>query len=125
MHLCFQPREQKLLVVVSTLTVGGNATGSPTDGGTSNGMGLAMNSQYLYATFTDSNTIGTFQVLPGCSLTFVNDISVSGLAGGIINGMAIHGNMMIATFTDGSIESFDISAGTPLSNGDEQIPPRR
>ena len=29
-------------------------------------------------------------------------------------------NMLIATFTDGSIESFDISAGTPLANGDEQ-----
>jgi 6-phosphogluconolactonase (cycloisomerase 2 family) len=38
----------------------------------------------------------------------------------MINGMAIHGNMMIATFTDGSIESFDISAGTPIPNDDER-----
>src|SRR5271157_4566076 len=30
-------------IVISTLTVGGNAFGSPTDGGTSNGIGLAMN----------------------------------------------------------------------------------
>ncbi|MGA9503203.1 MAG: hypothetical protein WBV31_02135, partial [Terriglobales bacterium] len=36
-------------ISVNTLTVGGSATGSPTDGGTSNGIGLAMNSQYLYA----------------------------------------------------------------------------
>jgi Lactonase, 7-bladed beta-propeller len=107
-------------IAVGTLTVGGSATGSQTDGGTSNGIGLAMNSQYLYASFTDSSTIGTFAVQPGCSLTFINDVSAGGLAGGIINGMAIHGNMMIATFTDGSIESFDISPGTPLSNGDEQ-----
>jgi len=107
-------------IAVSTLTIGGSASGSPADNGTANGIGLAMNSQYLYASFTMSNSIGTFQVLPGCSLTFVNDVTVSGLAGGMINGMAIHGNMMITTFTDGSIASFDISTGTPVSNGDEQ-----
>jgi 6-phosphogluconolactonase (cycloisomerase 2 family) len=107
-------------IAVGTLTVGGDVTGSPTDGGTSNGIGLAMNGQYLYASFTDSNTIGTFQVLAGCSLAFVNDTSVGGLAGGIINGMAIHGNMLIATYTDGTIESFDISGGSPVSHGDRQ-----
>ncbi len=107
-------------IAISTLTVGGSATGSPNDNGTANGIGLAMNSQYLYAGFTSSNTIGTFQVLPGCSLTFVNDVAVSGLAGGMINGMAIHGSIMITTFTDGSIQSFDISAGTPVPNSDEQ-----
>jgi len=107
-------------IAVSTLTVSGSATGSPTDSGAANGIGLAMNSQYLYASFTSSNTIGTFQVQPACGLTFVADVSVSGLAGGMINGMMIHGNIMVATFTDGSIESFDISSGTPVSNGDEQ-----
>ncbi len=111
-------------IVISTLTVGGSASGSPTDSGASNGIGLAMsvsmNSQYLYASFTSSNTIGTFQVQPGCSLTFVSDVSVAGLAGGTINGMAIHGSLMITTFTDGSIQSFNTSAGTPVSNGDEQ-----
>jgi 6-phosphogluconolactonase (cycloisomerase 2 family) len=105
---------------IGTLTVGGSAAGSPTDDGSSNGIGMASNSQYLYASFTGSNTIGTFQVLTGCSLVFVNDISVGGLADGMINGMAIHGNIMITTYTDGSIESFNISAGTPVSNGDEQ-----
>jgi 6-phosphogluconolactonase (cycloisomerase 2 family) len=107
-------------IAISTLTIGGSATGSPADNGTANGIGLAMNSQYLYASFTSSNTIGTFQVLPGCSLAFVNDVTVSGLASGMINGMALHGNMMVTTFTDGSIASFDISTGTPVPNGDEQ-----
>jgi hypothetical protein len=107
-------------VDVTTLTNSGLAAGSPIDRGTSNGIGLAVNSQYLYASFTDSNTIGTFAVQGGCDLLFLNDISVSGLAGGIINGMAVHGDMMIATYTDGTIESFDISAGTPLSHGDKQ-----
>src|ERR1700733_939146 len=107
-------------IAISTMTVGGSATGSPTDGGTSNGIGLAINSRYLYASFTDSNTIGTFSLQSGCGLTFINDVSVAGLASGIINGMAIQGSTMIATYTDGSIQSFDISAGTPVSNGDEQ-----
>ncbi len=107
-------------IVISTLQVGGSASGSSTDTGLSNGIGLAVNAQYLYASFTDSSTIGTFQILPGCSLSFVNDVSVSGLNLGIVAGMAIHGNMMIVTYDDGSIESFDISNGTPVSNGDKQ-----
>ncbi len=46
---------------ISTLVVSGSFPGSLTDGGTSNGIGLATNGQYLYASFSDSNTIGTFQ----------------------------------------------------------------
>jgi 6-phosphogluconolactonase (cycloisomerase 2 family) len=105
---------------VTTLTVGGTALGSQTDGGTSNGIGLAVNSNYLYASFTDSNTIGTFSVQPGCGLAFIGDTSVVGQHQGVINGMALHGTMLIASYTDGSIESFDISGGTPVSNGDKQ-----
>jgi 6-phosphogluconolactonase (cycloisomerase 2 family) len=107
-------------IVVSSLKVGGRARGSTHDGGMSNGIGLAMNSQYLYASFTDSNTIGTFQVKPGCKLHFVGDTDVKGLESGIIDGMALRGDMMVVTYTDGSIESFNIAAGTPVSNGDEQ-----
>jgi 6-phosphogluconolactonase (cycloisomerase 2 family) len=107
-------------IVVSTATVGGSATGSATDTGLSNGIGLVMNSQYLYASFSDSNTIGTFAVEPGCALTFIGDTAVAGLQSGVIDAMAVHGNILIATFGDGSIESFDISGGTPVSNGDEQ-----
>jgi hypothetical protein len=107
-------------VVVKTLKVGGSARGSANDSGTSNGIGLAMNSQYLYASFTDSNTIGTFQVQPGCKIKFIGDITIGGLQGGVIDGMAIRGNMLVATYGDGSIESFNISTGVPVSNGDEQ-----
>ena len=108
-------------VDVSTLTVGGITSGSDTDAGTTNGIGMVMNGNYLYASFSDSNTIGTFAVQPGCSLTFIGDTSVIGLHGGVINGMAIHGAMLITSYTDGSIESFTISGGTPISNGDEQL----
>jgi hypothetical protein len=107
-------------IPISTLTVAGRASGSATDDGSSNGIGMAINSRYLYASFTGSNTIGTFVLEEGCGLAFVSDLPVSGLAGGMINGMAIHGNIMIATFTDGSIESFDIASGTPTPNGDEK-----
>ena len=107
-------------IVVQTLHDAGHANGSKQDTGSSNGIGLAMNDQYLYASFTDHSTIGTFQVKPGCKLEFVSDINVGGLQGGTIDGMVIHGNIMVATYGDGSIESFDISAGVPVSNGDEQ-----
>ena len=59
-------------------------------------------------------------MLPGCKIKFVGDITVGGLQGGVIDGMAIHGNMMVVTYGDGSIQSFNISAGVPVSNGDEQ-----
>jgi 6-phosphogluconolactonase (cycloisomerase 2 family) len=107
-------------IVVKTLKFGGTAVGSKNDTGASNGVGLAINSHYLYASFTDSNTIGTFQVLPGCKIKFVGDTTVAGLQGGVIDGMVIHGNIMVVTYGDGSIQSFNISAGVPVSNGDEQ-----
>jgi len=105
---------------VKTLEVGGHAVGSSKDTGASNGIGLAMNAKYLYASFTDSSNIGTFRVQPGCSIKFVGDISVKGLQGGVIDGMVIHGNIMVVTYGDNSIESFNISGGVPASNGDEQ-----
>ncbi|HWW13038.1 MAG TPA: hypothetical protein VN310_00125 [Candidatus Dormibacteraeota bacterium] len=105
---------------VTTLAVGGSASGSTTDSGATNGIGLAMNGRYLYASYTASNTIGTFQVQPGCSLSFVNDTPVVGLQAGFIAGMAIHGNLLVVTYGDGSIESFNIASGPPVSNNDEQ-----
>ncbi len=102
------------------MTSTSNIFGSTTDDGSANGIGLAMNQKYLYAGYTTSNTIGTFKVQPGCSLKFGNDISVAGLQGGAIEGMALHGNIMVVTYGDGSIESFNVSAGTPVSNGDLQ-----
>ena len=91
---------------VDTLLLTSNTAGSSTDAGTSNGIGLALSTDYLYASFTDSNTIGTFKIESGCSLMFVNDTAVTGSQGGFINAMAVHGNMMVVTYTDGSIESF-------------------
>lgn len=105
---------------VSSLSVTGTAMGSENDTGSANGVGLAMNGRFLYASYTDTSNIGTFQIQPGCSLTFMSDISVLGLQGGIIDAMAAHGNLLVVTYGDGSIESFNISGGTPVSNGDKQ-----
>jgi Lactonase, 7-bladed beta-propeller len=107
-------------VDVNTLTLLGHANGSSRDTGLSNGVGLALNPQYLYASFTDSNTIGTFQIQPSCGLSFIGDVTVGGLQGGVIDGMAVHGNMLVATYGDGSIESFSLASGIPISNGDQQ-----
>jgi 6-phosphogluconolactonase (cycloisomerase 2 family) len=105
---------------MSTLQPGGTAFGSEADSGSANGIGLALNNQYLYAAFSTSNTIGTFLVQSGCSLAFVSDVSVAGLQSGFIDGMAISGNILVVTYGDGSIESFNIANGTPVSNGDLQ-----
>jgi 6-phosphogluconolactonase (cycloisomerase 2 family) len=98
----------------------GNFPAASTDLGTMNGIGLANNGTYLYANFTGSGTLATFAIGSGCTLQFLSDISPLGLNGGNLKGMALHGNMLIATFGDGSIESFNISAGVPVSNNDLQ-----
>ncbi len=98
----------------------GNVSGYRGDKGNTNGIGLAVNSNYVYAAYTASNTIGTFAVQPGCQLVFVDDVPVAGLNGGWIGGMAIHGNMMVVAYGDGSIQSFNIANGLPVSNNDEQ-----
>ena len=105
---------------ISGLQVVGNFSGSITDSGVDNGIGLANNGTYLWANFSSSSTIGTFSIQPGCALSFIADISVVGKNLGIAKGMAVNGNMMVVTYGDGSIESFNISAGVPVSNGDLQ-----
>ena len=107
-------------IPVGTLKPLRPARGSKNDNGTLGGIGIAVNAKYLYAGFTTSNTIGTFQVQSGCKLKFLGDTHVMPLNGGNIDGMALHGSMMVVTYGDGSIESFDISEGVPVSNGDEQ-----
>jgi len=98
----------------------GNFIGSTNDSGTSNGIGLVMNQNYLYAGYTLSNTIATFSVGAGCQLTFLGDITVTPLNGGWIAGMALNGNILVVTYIDGSIQSFNVANGIPVSNNDEQ-----
>lgn len=103
------------------LTLSGNFAASPSDSATSNGIGLVANASYLFAAFSSSSTIAVFSIQAGCQLTFIGDVFAVGLNGGLVAGMAIHGPIMIATFGDGSIESFNIAAGMPVSNGDAEL----
>ncbi len=98
----------------------GDFSGSTTDSAGANGIGLANNGTYLYANFTGSNTIGTFTILPGCGLNFLGDITALGKQKGNVKGMAVHGNLMVVAYGDGSIQSFNLSGGIPVSNGDLQ-----
>jgi hypothetical protein len=75
----------------------------------------------LYADFYNSNTIATFKVTSGCKLEFVGDTSAVGLNGGSVDGMALHGDILVVAYADGSIESFNVSKGIAVSNGDEQF----
>jgi 6-phosphogluconolactonase (cycloisomerase 2 family) len=84
------------------------------------GMPVVNNGPYVYAGFTGSNTLATYQILPGCTLKFVQDIPASGVNGGSILDMWVHQNILVASFQDGSIESFNVAAGVPVSNGDLQ-----
>jgi hypothetical protein len=107
-------------ISAATHTLTGNFVGSSTDTGAANGIGLAADANYLYATYSSSSTIGTFKIEAGCTLGFVADVLAVGLNGGLVTGMALHGSMLIMTYGDGSIESFNISGGVPVSNGDAQ-----
>jgi 6-phosphogluconolactonase (cycloisomerase 2 family) len=107
-------------IAVNTLQVAGAFAGSGNDSGSANGVGLTNNGSYLYASYTDSNNIGTFKILANCKLKFVGDVNAIGLTGGPLDGMAAHVNLLVVTYVDGSIESFDISNGQPVSNGDRQ-----
>lgn len=107
-------------IAVDSLTVVGNFQGSSTDQVFTSGMGLASNSSHLYADFSGTQTIGTYTRMPGCQLQFVSDISAVGLAGGTIQGMKAGRKKLVVTYTDGSIESFNIANGVPVPNGDLQ-----
>ena len=85
-----------------------------------NGIGVVVNANYLYAAYSDSNTIATFALQSGCALSYLSSISVAPLNGGLIAGIALNGNMLVLSYGDGSIESFKCREWLPVSNNDEQ-----
>src|SRR5262249_48203455 len=48
------------------------------------GMPIGNNGIFLYAGFTGSNTLATYRILRDCKLEFIQDVSASGLSGGIL-----------------------------------------
>jgi 6-phosphogluconolactonase (cycloisomerase 2 family) len=98
----------------------GTFKASTKDDGHLSGIGMAANQHYLYAAFTSSNTIATYRILSVCKLQFLKDVIAVGLGGGAPTGMAIHANLLVVAYGDGSIQSFSIAKGAPVSNHDEQ-----
>lgn len=107
-------------VDINALQNVGDFSAASTDIGAGNGVGLVNNGTYVYASFSTSNTLATFAVMPGCALNFLGDISPMGKHLGNVKGMAVHGNALVLAYGDGSIESFNVTAGLPVSNGDLQ-----
>ena len=107
-------------ISIQSQQVVGTFAGFRNDKSTTNGIGLAISNNYLYAGYTASNTLVTFAVQPGCQLSLLGDTAVAGLNGGFIGGMAIHGKLLVVAYGDGSIQSFNIANGLPISNDDEQ-----
>ncbi len=106
-------------ISIPTLTATGTFKAGSADSAPS-GMAVVNNGTNLYASFGGSQTLATYQILPGCILQFVQDIAASGLGGAGILDMWVHGNILVASFGDGSIESFNVAGGVPASNGDLQ-----
>jgi len=108
-------------ISLSAKKVIGQFPGSATDlTNSSSDIGLTVYGQYLYANFTAQQTVGTYQREAGCQLNFLGDISASGLSGGTVMEMVARRNILVASFTDGSIGSFNTASGIPVPNGDLQ-----
>jgi 6-phosphogluconolactonase (cycloisomerase 2 family) len=110
-------------IVFATQKVVSKYKGSRSDSDGPGGMGLVLspNGKYLYAAFSGSQTIATFKIGQGCTLTFVSDVAASGMNGGFPHGMAAKDSILVVAYGDGSISSFNISGGVPVSNGDLQL----
>ena len=107
-------------ISITSLTATGTFPASSGDN-SSFSLPVTNNGSYLYAGFTGSGTIGTYQILSGCKLQFLADAAAVGLAGGAVLDMQAVKNILVVSFEDGSIESFNISAGVAVSNGDLQF----
>ncbi len=108
-------------IVLSTQKVTGDFPGSSLDNGGLNGVTLAANDRFVYASYSGTYTIATYKIQPGCKLQFIKDVDAIGKDLGMAGPMAANGNVLVVTYGDGSIESFDISNGVPVPNGDEQF----
>ncbi len=107
-------------VALNTQAIVGTFSGSPGDSGISDGIGLTVNANYLYAGYGDSQSIGVFSTSPGCGLTYLQSLPAAGKNGGSPTGIAVRNNILVVSYGDGSIQSFDVTHGIPTPNNDLQ-----
>jgi 6-phosphogluconolactonase (cycloisomerase 2 family) len=106
-------------ISIATLTATGTFKAESTDTAPF-GMAVVNNGKYVYASFTGSNRLATYEIMPSCTLKFIQDVAAAGLNGGPMIDMWVHEHILVASFQDGSIESFNVDAGVPVTNGDLQ-----
>jgi hypothetical protein len=108
---------------MSTLTLAGTFPGFPLDSGEFLDVGLAEapSGTFLFAAYTTSSTITTYEQLPGCRLKKLSQVISVGLnpggmltSGGPVIGMKVtpNGNFLILAYADASIGSYDINPTT-------------
>src|ERR1700722_9174184 len=114
----------------ATLKNNGPYNAGAGDHGTAGGISVISTLNYVYAGFSGSSggdgtgSIATYKELAGCKLKYVKSIPAHGLGQGIFGigqptGMAItpNGATMVVGYDDGSVESFNVSAGVPKPIG--------
>jgi len=107
-------------MVLSSQEFVGTVTGGATDSGIPDGIGMAVNANYLYAGYGDSQSIAVFSTSSGCALTYLESIPAAGKNGGSPTGIAVRNNILVVSYGDGSIQSFDVTNGLPVANNDRQ-----
>jgi hypothetical protein len=107
-------------ISIRTLKSVGTFKADPTDSAPF-GIPVGHNERFLYAGFTGSGTLATYRILRGCKLQFIQDVPAFGLLGGSMLDFSVHKNILVMSFQDGSIGSFNLSGGVPVANGDLQF----
>jgi hypothetical protein len=108
---------------MSTLALAGTFPGFPLDSGEFADVGLAESpsGRFLFAAYTTSSTITTYEQLPGCRLEKRSQVISVGLnpggmltAPGPVVGMKVtpNGNFLILAYADASIGSYNINPTT-------------
>jgi hypothetical protein len=113
-----------------TLKNNGPYNAGASDHGSAGGITVVSTTNYVYAGFSGASagdgtgSIATYKEVAGCKLKYVKSIPAVGLGQGIFGigqptgmGVTPDGKTMVVGYDDGSIESFNISAGVPKPIG--------
>jgi len=107
-------------MALNSLEFVGTFSGGVNDSGIPDGIGMAVSGNYLYAGYGDSQSIAIFSTSSGCGLTYLQSLPAPGKNGGSPTGIAVHNNILVVSYGDGSVQSFDVTHGIPVPNHDLQ-----
>jgi hypothetical protein len=114
----------------ATLKNNGPYKAGTNDNGSSGGITVVSTKEWVYAGFSGASggdgtgSIATYKEQPGCKLKYVKSVPAVGLGQGIFGigaptgiGITPDAKTMVVGYDDGSIQSFNISAGVPKPIG--------